>query len=438
MSALASLYGPAAALRAVRAPAASRILARHASLSSHLSNSRSGSNADKKKKKLTAQQYRLQQEQLKAAAAATPKAATAPAAPATARRVAPVATASPPTPSVTEPAPASVSAAASAAHAAPPATATPSAPATPAVEAAAAKSTPTQSVAVAKPGFTLESGKALAKDTVHQIVFGFRKIAKDSVRYIEIVYEKIQKREAYEPNRRDVRHIAMVKQDWARIIPFAVYAVLPFSFLALPLIVRTLPGVLPTGFRGRRIMELVDESTAKTQAALAPVVTQHIAKIVDPAAASLDNDMQFCGQLMQRLADRGTPAHYSEIVQLVPALRVYANLGSFDYDKSVDLARFLRVSAPLLFPKTRMLLRMSMLRQDDALLRKERFADLTHDELVEACRVRLLPIPSPTTSVSDDQMLAALREHAKFTEQLGAADVPALVLARALRAEKFS
>ncbi|KAI9221448.1 LETM1-like protein-domain-containing protein [Blastocladiella britannica] len=295
---------------------------------------------------------------------------------------------------------------------------------------------------------------ALARDVFHQVRFGLGKLGDDTKRAFEITWHTYQHKDTpgWHIARRDARTVTTAKQDWARIVPFGIYAVLPFSFLFLPFILRVLPGVLPSGFRGKRIMTLVDRAAIETRVTLSPVVAAEIVGRTRAARDSTVPNDQFAATLLDALVDRSKatpplPVRYSEILQALPVLRSYANLGAFNFDKSVDLARLAGISAPLLFPKTRLLLRLSAIRADDAMLRREHFAGLTHDEVVDACRVRRLPVPlhendsdvhHESSELTDQAMVQALAEHAKFTEMLGAADVSAYVLAKALHAETFA
>ncbi|ORZ32889.1 LETM1-like protein [Catenaria anguillulae PL171] len=239
------------------------------------------------------------------------------------------------------------------------------------------------------------------------------------------------------PSRRQVRFVAQVKQDWMRFVPFMVYLAVPFSAFTLPIIIRFAPGMLPTGFRGHRIQELMDHSTLTMQATLGPDLAKVMVEKLDKCSNEIaqDSAMQFQHSILRRMVnDRETQAQYSEILATLPLIRVHLNLGKFDYIDSIKMASFSRITLPFLFPKARLIRRMSIIRQDDALLVRERFVGLSHEEIVEACRMRQLPIPSKEEGhISDEEMLELLKEHARFTERLAVADVPAFVLARVLK-----
>ncbi|KNE61953.1 hypothetical protein AMAG_07219 [Allomyces macrogynus ATCC 38327] len=302
-------------------------------------------------------------------------------------------------------------------------------------EAPVAKSVATET-AVAEADISIWTPKGaaqFAKDLYHQVKFGFTKLGKDTKQYMVITLKKIESKNAYEMRRREVRQVAMVKHDWMRIVPFGVIAFMPFSFLTLPIVIKFLPGVLPSGFRGRRIMKLIDDHIKKTHDEVGPVILKDIGSAL---AKVNDKDAQFYRQLLDRLVANPSAANYAAVVDLVPQMQQHYHLGHLSYGKAMQAARFMALSLPFVFPKARLIMFLSSIRQDDALLAKEMFRDLTHDELVEALRMRRLPI---SEGQSDASMLALLKEHAQFTDKIRKnTDVLPWIAARALNAQKFT
>ncbi|KNE62966.1 hypothetical protein AMAG_08138 [Allomyces macrogynus ATCC 38327] len=302
-------------------------------------------------------------------------------------------------------------------------------------EAPAAKSVTAEPVATeaAASIFSPQGAVQFAKDMFHQVKFGFTKLGKDTKQYMVITLKKIESKNAYEMRRREVRQVAIVKHDWMRILPFGLYAVMPFSFLTLPFVIKFLPGVLPSGFRGRRIMKLIDDHIKKTHDEVGPVILKDIGSAL---AKVNDKDAQFYRQLLDRLVASPSAANYAAVVDLVPQMQQHYHLGHLSYGKAMQAARFMALSLPFIFPKARLIMYLSSIRQDDALLAKEMFRDLTHEELVEALRMRRLPI---SEGQSDANMLALLKEHAQFTEKIRKnTDVLPWIAARALNAQKFT
>ncbi|KAJ3370578.1 hypothetical protein GGF31_003891 [Allomyces arbusculus] len=302
-------------------------------------------------------------------------------------------------------------------------------------EAPGAKSVTTETV-VAEADLSIWTPKGamqFAKDLYRQVKFGFTKLGKDTKQYMVITLKKIESKNAYEMRRREVRQVAMVKHDWMRIVPFGVITAMPFSFLMLPIVIKFLPGVLPSGFRGRRIMKLIDDHIQKTHDEVGPVILKDIGSAL---AKVNDKDAQFYRQLLDRLVANPSAANYAAVVDLVPQMQQHYHLGHLSYGKAMQAARFMALSLPFIFPKARLIMYLSSIRQDDALLAKEMFRDLTHEELVEALRMRRLPI---SEGQSDANMLALLKEHAQFTDKIRKnTDVLPWIAARALNARKFT
>ncbi|KAL7754485.1 hypothetical protein RI367_000466 [Sorochytrium milnesiophthora] len=292
-----------------------------------------------------------------------------------------------------------------------------SAPKAPVSQVVASKPAAEQPAAVSR--YSYAAMKQTAVDGWRQIKFGFSKLGRDTRGTFELWYKSYQGTKI--TKRRDIRLVDQTKRDWGKIVPFTLYSCLPGSFILLPVVIRIVPGLLPSGFLTPDFMEKMDKTLVQKREQNGPLIVQdlrRLSELVAKAAAEQANAADartgtYYARLMEDLinspADKRT---YAQLVPLLPVFETQWHIGHLSYAQARQYATFIGAAFPFFMPKTRVLRHVTAVLKDDALIRREGIKSLREvgdDDVLETARER----------ARDAELL--VREHTRFTEHFGEA-----------------
>ncbi|KAH8049425.1 hypothetical protein JL722_11956 [Aureococcus anophagefferens] len=203
--------------------------------------------------------------------------------------------------------------------------------------------------------------------------------------------------QGYDLTRRERKQLLRTTADLIRVVPFAVFVLVPFLEFLLPVALAVFPGMLPSTFQDSTKKEEKAKATLRARLALAGFLGDAL------------------GEMRQRSADGDGSATATELTAFVAKART-GDIGTADVTKFartfgdelmldnlpraqlVNLCRYMAI-APY---GTDVILRFQLrskirgLREDDRRIVYEGLDSLTRQELQEACADRACGPPSPS------------------------------------------
>lgn len=195
-------------------------------------------------------------------------------------------------------------------------------------------------------------------------------------------------------SRRERKLLVQTSADIFRLVPFIIIVIIPFMELALPILLRFFPNLLPSTYEWK---DKKDEDRAKRLRA-----NVEMAKFLQEAMGELSLDLKKSNAVnadefidfMQKVK-RGEKVTNKEIVIFSRLFEDELTLDKISREQLVAMHTYLHGNASQAirwmssdFLRTRISNKIEKIKQDDVLIQKEGLDALTLDELVDASIVR--------------------------------------------------
>ena len=200
--------------------------------------------------------------------------------------------------------------------------------------------------------------------------------------------------------RRERRQLTRTMADMFRLVPVAVFLVVPFMEFLLPVALKLFPNMLPSTFETKLQREeaLKRRVQAKLEVArfLQDTVAE-MAKDMTTSAAAGDASRASAADLyafMKRVR-AGEPVSATDVTRFAALFKDELTLDNLDRAQLVSLCRFAGIQpfGTDAFLAARLRAHLARIKSDDRAIREEGVASLTDDELRSACRARGMRAP---------------------------------------------
>lgn len=199
-------------------------------------------------------------------------------------------------------------------------------------------------------------------------------------------------------SRRERKQLTRTTADMLRMVPMVVILVVPFMELALPILLKLFPNMLPSTYEDK----LKKEEEVKKRLA----VKLEVARFLQDTVAEMARDInkKRTGEVSSTAADLyqfmtkvragGTVAN-TDILRFASLFNDELTLDNLDRVQLVSMCQFVGI-APFgteHFLRSRLRQHLSKIKQDDFEIKQEGLEALTEDELRQACRARGMRAP---------------------------------------------
>lgn len=191
--------------------------------------------------------------------------------------------------------------------------------------------------------------------------------------------------------RREQRQLRRTVSDMLRLVPFVVIMAIPFLELALPVLLKLFPNMLPSTFEDKATFEDKRTKQLKVKLEMAKFLQDTVEGMAvvnrGPQEATSARDF---GEAFRRARLSGTPLSSAEVGALAKRLSDVITLENLPRAQLSSICRYMSIKAfgTDSFLRYQIRSRMAAIRADDALIDQEGVDALTLDELLAACHSR--------------------------------------------------
>lgn len=190
--------------------------------------------------------------------------------------------------------------------------------------------------------------------------------------------------------RRERKQLVRTTADLFRLVPFVIIVLTPFLELALPVLIKLFPNMLPSTFQTTNEKEAKLRTNLKVKLEMAKFLQQTLDEMSVKGKGHKSNTARDFADFFMKIRSSGEQPTQDEILKFSKLFEDEITLDSLSRPQLVALCRVLEIS-PI---GTNMLLRFQLrmrlrsLAADDKLIQKEGIDSLSISELQAACRTR--------------------------------------------------
>ncbi|XP_078483251.1 mitochondrial proton/calcium exchanger protein-like [Ciona intestinalis] len=192
--------------------------------------------------------------------------------------------------------------------------------------------------------------------------------------------------------RRERNQFRRAVADIFRLAPFSVFIIIPFAELALPVVVKLFPNMLPSTFESSSIKEkrLKKELTVKLEMSKFLQDTVEDIAIRSKNSSKKNQAAQDFVNFFQKIRNSDEEPTNEEILKHAKLFEDQLTLDSMTRQQLIALCRLIQVPAVGNNELLRFLLQMKLnrLHSDDKMIQEEKIESLTTAELMAACQAR--------------------------------------------------
>jgi len=198
--------------------------------------------------------------------------------------------------------------------------------------------------------------------------------------------------------RRERRQLTRTTADVFRLVPFAIFVIVPFMELLLPLALRIFPDMLPSTFQDQLKKEEEQKKRLAARLGIAHFLQDTIAEMAKDIRDTGSRDASAnAGELvdfMHRVRSGKTVSN-KELLKFSPLFNDQITLDNLERIHLVNMCRFLGIQpfGTDEFLRQRLRDYIRQVKHDDRMIRQEGVDSLTESELREACRARGMAAP---------------------------------------------
>ncbi|KAF0853150.1 mitochondrial LETM1 and EF-hand domain-containing protein (ribosome receptor Mdm38) [Andalucia godoyi] len=255
------------------------------------------------------------------------------------------------------------------------------------------------------------SAKKTTKEVAHHYWNGCKLLAADMRMATKILGQLTEGRSL---TRRERKALLTTAADLFRLVPFAIIVIIPFMELALPLLLKLFPNMLPSTFAEPFAAEEDRKKQLKARIELAKFLQDTVEEMAlqtqiskkDPEKAKLAKEL---GLFVERVRE-ASPVSNVEIAKFAKFFRDELTLDSMPRPQLFAMCRYMSVSVPGAASDSvlRFMLRNTMrqIKADDRMIYWEGVNSLSLEELKQACATRGMR----SVNISKTEMRSQLSE----------------------------
>ncbi|KAK9807532.1 hypothetical protein WJX72_001831 [[Myrmecia] bisecta] len=199
-------------------------------------------------------------------------------------------------------------------------------------------------------------------------------------------------------SRRERRQLTRTTADMFRLVPFAIFLLVPFMELLLPVALKLFPNMLPSTFEDKLKKEEELKKRVGVKLEVARFLQGTIQEMAKDMRSSGDSAVQASAEELYQFMKRvraGEPVSNFEIMRFAQLFNDELTLDNLERIHLVNLCRFVGISpfGTDAFLVARLRTHLARIKQDDRAIKEEGLDSLTEEELRSACRTRGMRTP---------------------------------------------
>ncbi|ORX59440.1 LETM1-domain-containing protein [Hesseltinella vesiculosa] len=189
--------------------------------------------------------------------------------------------------------------------------------------------------------------------------------------------------------RREARQLRRTTSDMARLIPFAVFIIVPFMELLLPLALKLFPNMLPSTFENKSQEEEKKRKLLKVRLEMARFLQETISESGFAGSDSEKSAKEFT-DFFRKIRITGEQADTDDLLNVARRFEDELTLDNLTRPQLVSMCRYMNINAfgTDNFLRFQIRNRMRQIKADDKVIQSEGIDSLTVPELQAACVAR--------------------------------------------------
>ncbi|CAO0792039.1 unnamed protein product [Mucor circinelloides] len=194
-------------------------------------------------------------------------------------------------------------------------------------------------------------------------------------------------------SRRENRQLRRTTSDIVRLVPFAVFLIVPFMELLLPVALKLFPNMLPSTFENKKIQDEKKRKLLNVRLDMARFLQETIAESGSNNVSNSSDDMtagQEFVQFFRKVRMTGEQASTDDLLKIASKFEEELTLDNLSRPQLVSICRYMNINAfgTDNFLRYQIRNRMHQLKKDDEAIQQEGIDHLTTMELNAACAAR--------------------------------------------------
>ncbi|KAL0075058.1 LETM1-like protein-domain-containing protein [Phycomyces blakesleeanus] len=189
--------------------------------------------------------------------------------------------------------------------------------------------------------------------------------------------------------RREARQFRRTVVDIARVIPFAVFLIVPFMELLLPVALKLFPNMLPSTFESKSQEDEKKRRLLKVRLEMAKFLQETISE-TGLAGSDHENAAQEFTDFFRKIRMTGEQASTQDLLNVAKRFEDELTLDNLSRPQLVSMCRYMNINAfgSDNFLRFQIRNRMKQIKTDDLVIQSEGIESLTLQELQAACAAR--------------------------------------------------
>ncbi|KAL0096946.1 LETM1-like protein-domain-containing protein [Phycomyces blakesleeanus] len=189
--------------------------------------------------------------------------------------------------------------------------------------------------------------------------------------------------------RREARQLRRTTSDIIRLVPFAVFLIVPFMELLLPVALKLFPNMLPSTYESKTVEEEKKRKLLKVRLEMAKFLQETIAETGFPGSDSSQAAQEFA-EFFRKTRITGEQPSTEDLLNVARRFEDELTLDNLTRPQLVSMCRYMNINAfgSDNFLRFQIRNRMRQIKADDQVIVAEGIDDLTIQELQAACAAR--------------------------------------------------
>ncbi|KAI8333912.1 LETM1-like protein-domain-containing protein [Chlamydoabsidia padenii] len=189
--------------------------------------------------------------------------------------------------------------------------------------------------------------------------------------------------------RREARQLRRTTSDLLRLIPFAVFLIVPFMELLLPVALKLFPNMLPSTFENKSLEEEKKRKTLKVRLEMARFLQETISETGFAGSDNEESAKEFT-DFFRKIRITGEQASTEDLLNVARRFEDELTLDNLSRPQLVSMCRYMNINAfgTDNFLRFQIRNRMRQIKADDKVIQAEGIESLTIQELQAACAAR--------------------------------------------------
>ncbi|KAJ3278994.1 hypothetical protein HK104_001860 [Borealophlyctis nickersoniae] len=190
-------------------------------------------------------------------------------------------------------------------------------------------------------------------------------------------------------SRREQRQLKRTTTDILRLVPFIVILIIPFMELALPLLLRFFPNMLPSTFESKFQEEEKKKKLLKMRLEMAKFLQETVEDITVSGASNAAVSKEFT-DFFNKCRSSGQPVASEDIIRIAKKFPDELTLQNLSRPQLVSMCKYMSITAfgTDSFLRHQLQRRLRYLEADDSIIMTEGVNSLTIPELQQVCQSR--------------------------------------------------